>query len=76
MPLVDLAACAVLGFLSYVLYLSANRYLLASYCIAIKRASSSFSVVFGFLFFAERQLKRRLAASLVMVAGVCCIVVG
>jgi drug/metabolite transporter (DMT)-like permease len=49
--------------------------ILVSYMISVKRLSLLFGVVFGGLFFHEEHIRQRLAASLLMLAGVVLIVV-
>ena len=41
-----------------------------AYMIAIKRLNLAFSVILGKIFFQEKNIKTRLAATLVMLAGV------
>jgi drug/metabolite transporter (DMT)-like permease len=58
------AAALLLQFLSY-------RFLLVGYVDAVKRAGGNiFSVLFGMLFFAEGDVRRRLIAAALMSAGV------
>lgn len=58
------AVALLLQFLSY-------RFLLVGYVDAVKRAGGNvFAVGFGMLFFAERNLRRRLLAAALMSAGV------
>ena len=64
---------ALIGVSMMFFQLLALRTGLLSYVIAIKRAGMIFSILFGYLFFAERHLRIRLLAAALMVAGVCCI---
>jgi uncharacterized membrane protein len=58
---------------SVVLQMHALTLALAPYVIAVKRLSAVFGVAFGALLLGERNLGRRLAGALLMVAGVACI---
>jgi uncharacterized membrane protein len=49
---------------------------LVPYVIAIKRTSAALSVLWGAWFFREANLRTRLPAVLIMLAGVVCITVG
>jgi drug/metabolite transporter (DMT)-like permease len=64
---------ALLGVTMMFFQLLALRSGLLSYVIAIKRAGMVFSILMGYLFFGERNLRQRLAAAAMMMAGVCCI---
>lgn len=68
-----LLAFAFLGALMLLFQMPAIRLTLVSYVIAIKRAGMIFSILLGYFFFGERQLKVRLAGASLMVAGVGCI---
>jgi len=68
-----LLAFAFVGALMVLFQMAAVRLTLVSYVIALKRAGMLFSILLGYFFFGERQLRIRLAGASLMVAGVGCI---
>jgi drug/metabolite transporter (DMT)-like permease len=68
-----LLSFAFLGALMVLFQMAAIRLALVSYVIAIKRAGMIFSILLGYFFFGERQVRVRLAGASLMVVGVFCI---
>lgn len=54
---------------STVTHFYAIKLILVTYLVSIKRIGTLFSILLGFLFFKEKNIKSRLAGSLIMVAG-------
>ena len=50
--------------------MTAIKMTLVNYVISIKRAGMLFSILFGYLFFAERHIKARLLGASIMFVGV------
>ncbi|MDA9129384.1 DMT family transporter [Candidatus Gracilibacteria bacterium] len=71
-----IGAIALFLGLGNVLQLLALKYTLVIYVISIKRASGVFSVLLGFLFFKEKNILYKTIASLLMLVGVACIILG
>ena len=71
---VSLCILGVLGASLVLFQMLAIRIALVSYVIGIKRAGMLFSIVLGFLFFGERNLRFRFLGAALMLAGVACIV--
>lgn len=59
---------------SYVAQLFAYTLTFVGYVISIKRMSMLFSIVFGYLFFKEKNFKQRLVGGVIMLAGVLLVV--
>ena len=71
--LAQIPRLCLLGFFTAAMILSqfaAIRLTVASYVIAIKRAGMILSVVLGYFFFKERQLRARLSGAVLMTVGV------
>jgi len=50
--------------------LLAFKYVLVNYAMSAKRASILFSVIFGFMFFKERNIKERLLGAVIIIIGI------
>ncbi len=64
----------VLQGISYIAQMHAYLLTYVGYVVAIKRLSMLFSIVFGYMFFNEKNFKRRLLGGIFMVLGVLLIV--
>ena len=53
----------------FVFILTAFKYALVNYVISAKRASILFSVIFGFMFFKEKNIKERLLGAVIIIIG-------
>lgn len=60
----------VVFFMTVVAHFSALGMTTAAYMIAIKRLSTVFGIIYGWLIFKERHIKERLLGSAVMISGV------
>lgn len=65
--LVPIALFSALGLISQMTAFSLAQ---VSYVVSIKRASIVFSVLWGYLFFKEKEMKARMTSAIIMVIGV------
>jgi len=63
----------IIGFFNALMMVShmiAIKYIQVAYMIAVKRTSLLFGVVFGYLFFQEKEIGKRLFSACLMLVGV------
>jgi len=68
----------LIGFFNAIMMIShmvAIKYIQVAYMIAVKRTSLLFGVVFGYLFFHEKKIGKRLVSAVIMLAGVVTILI-